>query len=182
MPAFIAQATDTAAAEGVAAICEFSVGDIKRAVEQEKGYDVVIYGSAGDALAEPADILEKLKWTIKPGGLIVVDDAYARDDFASDYLTRDQWLSTITQAGLALIDEKLISDADMNSINDEQQTLIAKRASELKQSFSEKDSLFDGYIRSQLAECDDLMSKIKGVTLLLKDKSGLHGSKKNQPG
>jgi len=69
--------------------------------------------------------------------------------------------------GLKLIDEKIIEDEELASLNREQQELIIKRADELKKELPEKSYLFDSYIRSQQNECDELENEISGVTMLL---------------
>lgn len=46
--------------------------------------------------------------------------------------------------------------------------MIIKRANELKEQLPEKAYLFDSYIESQQAECDELENEISGVTMLLK--------------
>jgi hypothetical protein len=66
-----------------------------------------------------------------------------------------------------LIDEKIIEDDELASLNNEQQKLIVKRTNELKEELPEKSHLFDCYIQSQQAECDELENEISGVTLLL---------------
>jgi hypothetical protein len=56
----------------------------------------------------------------------------------------------------------------MARINARQQAFIAKRADELKRSYPQMADLFDGYIQSQLAECDELENELSGVTMLLR--------------
>lgn len=64
-------------------------------------------------------------------------------------------------------DEMLIEDDELESLNAEQQSFIAKRANELIKKYPEKADLFERYIKSQLAECDELENEIAGVTMLL---------------
>ena len=71
------------------------------------------------------------------------------------------------RTGVRLIDEKVIADDELVSLNNQQQALIAKRANELKEKLPEKAYLFDSYLRSQQAECDELENEISGVTMLL---------------
>jgi hypothetical protein len=63
--------------------------------------------------------------------------------------------------------EWFIEEDEIKSINDEQQLFILKRANELKEKHPDKAHLFESYIRSQQAECDELENKISGVTMLL---------------
>ena len=111
--------------------------------------------------AEKAGILKK-------GGYIIIDDAYGHDESNPEYPTREQWLAIFGRTGVRLIDEKVITEEELVSVNDEQQAHIVKRANELKEKLPEKADLFESYIRSQRAECDELENEISGVTMLLK--------------
>jgi ubiquinone/menaquinone biosynthesis C-methylase UbiE len=170
IPDFVIYAAEKSREYGVEQICEFVVGDINVAVEKETGYDIVIFGAAGNVLGSPEETLLKLKRVVRRGGYIFIDDAYASDGADSDYLTRDQWLTIICRAGLKLIDEKFIDEDELSRINREQQALIARRATELAKENPNKESLFGDYIRSQLAECDEIENQISGVTMLLQVK------------
>ena len=63
--------------------------------------------------------------------------------------------------------EKVVEDDELTEVNGEQQAWIVKRANELKEKFPDLGRLFDQYIHSQQAECDELENDILGVTLLL---------------
>ena len=90
---------------------------------------------------------------------------YGKDETNTKYLIKERW-HNIRKTGVILIDE-MTKDDELAGINNEQQELIIKRANELKKKLPEKAHLFDGYIRSQQAECDELENEISGVTLLL---------------
>lgn len=167
IPEFIAFAVDKAQEFGVGELCEFAVGDITAAVQTEKGYDLVILGAVGDVLGNTEETITLLKNTVKKGGYIIIDDAYGNDETNPRYPTREGWLTVFNRTGVRLIDEKVIEDEELVSLNNQQQALIGKRANELKRKFPEKAHLFDGYLRSQQAECAALEKEISGVTLLL---------------
>lgn len=167
MPEFIAFAVQKAREFGVGDLCQFVVGDITASVQTEKGYDLVILGAVGDVLGTPEETITLLKNTVKKDGYIIIDDAYGNDETNRKYPTREQWLAIFNRTGVRLIDEKIIDEDELASLNDEQQALIVKRANELKEKLPEKAHLFDSYIHSQQAECDELENEISGVTLLL---------------
>lgn len=167
LPDFIDYARHKAVESGVAGQCLFEVGDINQSVEEERAYDLVIFGAVGDVLGDPAELLPKLKRTIKDNGYILLDDGYGQKGSAIDHFTRGEWLAIFDQAGVRLIAEKLFAPDDMKEQNRRQQASIAIRAQELKAKNPGKSDLFDGYIKSQLAECDQLENGITGVTLLL---------------
>ena len=69
--------------------------------------------------------------------------------------------------GVKLLDERIVQEDEVKSVNDEQQSFIIKRANELKIKHPDKAYLFDSYVESQQAECDELENEITGVTMLL---------------
>ncbi len=167
IPEFIDFAVKKAQEIGVEDLCKFEVGDIIKSVTTEKGYDIVILGAVGDVLGNAEETITLLKNTVKRGGYIIIDDAYGDDENNEQYPTREQWLKIFNRAGVSLIDEKVIEDDELVSLNNEQQELIEKRANELKEKLPEKAHLFESYIQSQQAECDELENEISGVTMLL---------------
>ena len=64
---FLEDARRRAKAHGVADLCEFRAGDIRTAVRELSGYDVVIYASVGDVLGSPTECIRKLRGTVRPG-------------------------------------------------------------------------------------------------------------------
>lgn len=167
IPDFVDYARQKAKEYEVEHLCKFVVGDITKAVKKETNYDIVILGAVGDVLGNPANTMAILKDTVKKGGYVLIDDGYAKDLANTKYFTRDQWLSTFAEAGFRLVDENVIGDAELASINQKQQNWIMQRALELKKKFPEKAHLFESYIQSQQAECDELEEDIDGVTILL---------------
>jgi len=167
MPDFIQTAIRKAQAFGVGELCDFAVGDITQSVKTERDYDIVILGAAGDVLGNPQETIALLKNTVKKDGYILLDDAYGDGKTNAKYPSRDRWLTIFSHTGVRLMSEKLMADDELAGLNREQQELIAKRADELKKELPEKAHLFDGYIRSQQAECDELENEITGVTMLL---------------
>lgn len=168
IPEFINYADQKAQEYGVENLCEFKVRDINEAVAVNKGYDIVILGAAGDVLGNPEETIKKLKSTVKSGGYILIDDAYGNDISDVRYPTRNEWLLFFQNAGVKLLNERFNEVDEITSINDEQQPLIAKRADELKVKHPDKAHLFDSYVKSQLAECDELENELTAVTMLLK--------------
>jgi ubiquinone/menaquinone biosynthesis C-methylase UbiE len=152
IPEFIDFAKKKAQEYGVENSCEFKVGDINEAVKIEKDYDIVILGAVGDVLGIDEQTIQKLKYTVKNGGYIFIDDAYGNDDFDGRYPTRQKWLLFFQNAGVKLLDERFNEDDELESLNNEQQSFIGMRANELKEKYPDKAYLFDSYIKSQQAE------------------------------
>ena len=167
IPEFIDVATGKARVHGVEALCEFVVGDITQAVNTEQGYDIVILGAVGDVLGNTEETITLLKKTVKDEGYLLIDDAYGDDNTNEKHPSREQWLGIFDKTGVRLIEEKIVDDDELTSLNDEQQEWIVKRANELKDRYPDQVQLFDSYIQSQQAECDELENDISGVTMLL---------------
>jgi len=171
---FIDVAVQKAAEHGVGELCDFAVGDINEAVKIERGYDVVILGAVGNVLGNPCETVNKLKSTVKKGGFILIDECYLPDDGCNqeikynnyDYLTEKQWQSLFEQSGLKLIAAS--GDNSDNPDSDSGMAAITARANELIEKFPGKKALFEGYIRSQQNEYDDIDNSLIGVTWVLR--------------
>ena len=169
-PEFIDYANTKARKYGVEDLCDFSVGDINYAVNDETDYDIVILGAVGDVLGEQEETILKLKKTIKNKGYIIIDDVYESVDSNGRYLTRTEWIKICNHLGVELLAERFTEKDEIVRINDEQQMLIGNRTTELKEKYPDMAELFEGYVQSQQNECDELENEITGVTMLLKNK------------
>lgn len=175
MPEFIAHARLMAKGHGVSELCRFMEGDAGEAVERERGYDLTIFGAAGDILGGPGETVARLSRTVRPDGHLIIDDAYARDGATvpmgpggDPYPTYGMWLAAFERAEAALVEAIFADDAAMERTNERNNRLIAARARELMLLHPEKQDLFAGYIQSQLDECSDLEETIVAVTWLLR--------------
>ena len=178
LPEFIAFANQKAGEHHVADLCEFVALDINQAVKNEKDYDVVIFGAAGIVLGEPAEMLRKLKSVIKPGGYILIDEGYLPDGVKQDdvkcssyeLLTGEQWAALFNEAGLKLIE--MVSDENNDTPasgdSDTGMAFITARANELTQKHPDKKAIFEGYVRDQRSEYDDIENTIICVTWMLR--------------
>lgn len=172
IPEFIEFANQKAQEYGVNSLCEFIVGDINRSVEIEKDYDIVILGAVGEVLGSPEETLLKLSATIKNGGYVLLDDGYAKSESIGIYLTKEKWSVIIIKSGFELVADLAVSESDLSDVLEEQKECLTMRTNELKEQFPDQVHLFNQYLKSQLAECDELENDIIGVTMLLRKDSG----------
>jgi len=168
---FIEYAKEKAKELSVDGLCSFIKADANDVVNTEKNYDCTIFIAAGNILGNPRETLIKLKQTVKPGGYIILVDAFLPDGGNSEnvkcdceYISHKQWLSLFEESGLEVIEELLDKgeydfDTDNKNIN--------KRVNELILKYPEKRVIFEEYIKSQLNECDDLQDTVVGVTWML---------------
>jgi cyclopropane fatty-acyl-phospholipid synthase-like methyltransferase len=169
MEDFIRTAKQKAAERGVSHLCEFAAGDIICAIGVERGYDLVIYGAVGRVLGTPAEMLNALKATVRPGGYILLDDAYHADDaenpLSGEYPSLAEWRALIEQSGLVLI---ALSEAAGRPEDDERDfQCIRKRALELTKACPQHREKFERYVQSQRDEYDDLAERLVGAAFLL---------------
>ena len=143
----------------------------------KKNYDIVILGGVGDVLGAPGDTLQKLKQTIELGGHIIIDESYLKDGSKQEdigynnykYLTKKQWDMLFEKTGLKLIETVFASDLDSENLDrDTGMAAITLRANELIKEHPDKKSMFEGYIRSQQNEYDDIDNNLESVIWILK--------------
>ena len=177
-PAFTDFAAQKAREYGVSELCGFSVGDINDAVKTERGYDIVILGAVGNVMGSPAETLDKLKAVIKTGGYILIDEAYLPDNVEQEnirynnyeFLTEKQWAALFKESGLELVKTIFASDLEVfeNLDSAAGMAAITARANELIEKHPDKKAMFEGYIRSQQNEYDDLDNSLVAVIWILK--------------
>jgi len=172
IPDFIEYANQKAKALNVGALCHFAHGDANEIIETEKRYDCVVFGAAGNILGNPQETLGKLLKVVKPGGCIIIDEAYLPDNSGGnevkcrnyEYFTHEQWMHMFRDSGLRLLEE-MPSDEKYDFDSDNK--AVALRANELIAKYPEKRAAFEGYINSQLNECEDLQHNVIAVTWML---------------
>lgn len=172
MPSFLAEARTRAAALGLSDLCTFEAGDIVEAVLDETGYDVTVYGAVGDVLGSQEHLIASLKETVRPGGYLLIDDAYRRADaqnegtMAEDCLSLDEWNELFEQAGATMLSCRPSSDSQEDY--DRELAWIERRASELMGMHPDDTGLFERYVEAQRAEYIELLADIVGATWLLR--------------
>lgn len=175
LPEFIEVAREKAKEFGVAHLCEFAVQDINVSVSSLSGYDIAVLGAVGDVLGNPAETLGKLKKVVRSNGYILIDEAFLEGEQKDvryqnyEYLTKAQWKDIFQEAGVELVAELTYQDSpEADETNDYNNRMIRRRAEELSERYPDKRRMFEGYVKSQEEECDDLNGVISGVTWLLK--------------
>jgi len=179
LPEFIEYAKQKAREHNVVDLCEFIVEDINEAVNIEEDYDVVVFGAAGAVLGPPADMLRKLKSVIKTGGYILIDECYLPDNVKQsevkcknhyEFLTGNQWAVLFQETGLELVDTDF-GESNTTPASGDSYTgmaFITTRANELIAKYPDKKEIFEGYIRNQQNEYDDLENTLVCVTWILR--------------
>ncbi|MEW6081241.1 MAG: class I SAM-dependent methyltransferase [Bacillota bacterium] len=171
IPDFVEYAREKAKEYDVSSLCEFEVGDIAEAVKKERCYDLVIYGAVGDVLPGRFNTLKALADTVKPGGHILIDDAYLPEKhkdglrFQCEYPTLHEWKTFISEAGLEFIAHHVLHAENPKNAQDLMN--IKRRAGELSRAYPAKREMFAQYVLNQQDEYEDLESHLVGVVFLL---------------
>jgi 2-polyprenyl-3-methyl-5-hydroxy-6-metoxy-1,4-benzoquinol methylase len=170
---FLQEARRRAEAHGVAELCEFRPGDIRTAVQQLTGYDVVIYASVGDVLGSPAECVCKLRRTVRPGRFIVIDDGFLKrvdrleQPGYESCLAHRPMLDALTSCGDHLVSEVILPDERVRSVNRRYLGAIQRRASDLATRVPEIAEDVSAYVRRQEFECDLIDEHLASAVWLL---------------
>ncbi|MCL2796859.1 MAG: class I SAM-dependent methyltransferase [Firmicutes bacterium] len=170
---FIECAVTKAMEEGIAN-CTFTAEDITQTVKSARGYDLVMLLSVGNIFGDFTSLstLNALKQTVKKGGYILIEESYFEDapfevKCQAKYETLADWRRSFELAGVTLVAQYNEWGTEDGIDFDSDNAYIAARAAELSEKYPDKKALFEGYVQSQLNECDDL-GRLQTAIWLLK--------------
>ncbi len=178
VPAFIDFAKHKAREFQVAHQCSFFVEDIRKIIESQLNFDIIILGAIGNVFGQLDQTLKLLRKSLKSDGLIILDDGYLKENntqSSDKYLTEKDFFETISSNNFNCISEYKITQLIVNELDNEILQKIVQRCNELMVTFPDKKHLFENYIHSQEVENDILENKLQCSIFLLKliDESGL---------
>lgn len=76
LPSHVAKAVVYSEQAGCRKRCDFSVGDLREVVQEERGYDAVLWVAAPHVWADAAETIRALRRCVRPGGTVLIADAY----------------------------------------------------------------------------------------------------------
>lgn len=76
---FVQYCRQAAASAGVNPLCSFQQGNILDLAGRVDPAEVAVFAALGDVLGTPAETMAVLRRYVKPGGFVLVSDAYLRD-------------------------------------------------------------------------------------------------------
>ena len=100
--------------------------------------------------------IHKLRQTIRRGGYLIIDDAYTTNEERTPNYTWQDWLDAFTRNNVKYISHKTFKRNALEKTNAHNQSMIIKRAEELKHRHPEKAAMFDDYVRAQQEEIIEL--------------------------
>jgi SAM-dependent methyltransferase len=168
---FVANARARAERYGVGSRCRFETDDLRVAVDYMSDYDAVVLGSVGPVLGDLEETIGRLQVCLKPGGLMVIDDAYRREGSPSapgPVPGRSEALAQIARSGALLLEEVPGDPGSLEKVNRRNTRQIRRRADELANLVPGKEALFAAYVRAQEEACACLENDVFCVTWVLK--------------
>lgn len=173
MEEFVTHAEQAAAAAGHGERSVFAVGDIRRAVQQSRDYDLVCFLALGDMLGTADEAVASLRECVRPGGYMLIDDAYLREgatvpeDVVGCY-DHETTLALLTHLGDEVIAERIIDGPEARTEYESMTARIAARAESLAQAHPEDAALLRGYVARQEEEVEVLTGPLVGALWLLR--------------
>ncbi|MCA8963759.1 MAG: methyltransferase domain-containing protein [Planctomycetes bacterium] len=174
MPAFVDHARAAAARADATPRCTFEIGDLRAAVGAARDYDVVSMLALGDVLGDLQDTVAALRACVRPGGLILIDDAFLNDDASPgdregvDCLDRATSHRLLAAHGDTLLAEQVIDGPETAAEYRAMTRRITARAEELAAQNPGLAALLRDYAARQADEVELLTGPVTGVLWLLR--------------
>lgn len=164
IPEFIDIANKKAKEFGVENLCSFEISDIRKYVQNLRGFDVIILGSIGAVFGDYYQTLNSLSACLNNNGFIIIDDGYIEDtsNFAhKNAHKKSEIIEQVTRANMTIITEHTHQNSFAeHKVYDEEFENLQKRCDELIKKHPEKANIFEGYVKNQTEEYKNLKSKI----------------------
>jgi cyclopropane fatty-acyl-phospholipid synthase-like methyltransferase len=170
---FVERATAAARAGGVETRCCFRAQDLRDVVSSERGYDAVLLLSVGRPFGTLADTVGAVRACARPGGLLVINDAFLADAGAKtgtyeDYGDHDTTIAELTAHGDTLVAEDVPSLEDEGRELADQLAAIQRRAQRLVQEHPDDAAAIRAFVERQAREIAALMGPVRGATWMLR--------------
>lgn len=158
----------------VSHLCQFEYGDIREYTQTERDFDLVIYASMGNVLGNYRQIIGKLRRMVRPGGFVLIDDGFLKNVSKIDregyehYFPQDKVIQQLASFGDEIIQEVIVPDETVHSINYGYLDFIKERSKKLVKNKPELKAAISNYIRNQEIECEIIDKYITGAVWLLR--------------
>jgi SAM-dependent methyltransferase len=154
--------------------CRFEAGDIRDAVQNLTGFEVVVLAAVGaGGFGEYSDCLGHLRQTLRPGGYVVIDDGFLVGQAASKrvgyeyYRSHQDTVQQLQSRGDRIVQELQISRSELEECNARNMNLIRLRAGEAARENPELAASLERYVESEEAECRFLENETTAAIWLL---------------
>ena len=171
MPAFIEHAKKRQPTKGR---CHFKIEDVRSVIDQARNYDLVCFLALGDLFGPITETIASLRKCVKPGGLILFDDAYLAEaseadlaDFDECY-DHDTTITLLTQFTDQIVAERVIDDSSDIDWYRECTTKIANRVNELISEYPQLAKSLVHYGQRQVDDAALMDGPVVGAMWLLR--------------
>lgn len=174
LPAFVDHADKEARAQALEPRCQYRVGDVRTEVEVARDYDVVMMLALGEILGDLRETIEKLRRCVRPGGCILIDDAFLRNDMPSGLGSSDrcyshgQTLDLLQSSGDEILGERLLDGPDVVKWYKESAALLHRRAKALAARHPSSAHALMEFAQRQVQEVGLLSGPVVGAMWLLR--------------
>lgn len=170
---FVEEAERRAVALSLVGRCLFRAGDIRSEAGKETGYDAVLLLAVGSLFGGLKDTVGALRRTVRPGGFMVIDDAYllGRPVAFPGYdvlLDRGRTLEDLESHGDRIIAEHLFSRSEAEAQNRRYQAWVEERGRSLAGRRPDLAPDIVAYIEKERRECEIIERDIQGAVWLLR--------------
>jgi 2-polyprenyl-3-methyl-5-hydroxy-6-metoxy-1,4-benzoquinol methylase len=170
---FINEAVRRAGKLEISDQCHFRRADLKDVINEKNVFDVVIYSAVGSILGGIESTISKLRRCVRPGGYILIDDAFLAEDADTHppgyelCKSHKETLKGLMANGDELLKEVIISPEEMKKINQKNTNLIRQRAERLALKHPEMADVFFEYVEEQKRESEIIETVMHPAVWLL---------------
>jgi 2-polyprenyl-3-methyl-5-hydroxy-6-metoxy-1,4-benzoquinol methylase len=170
---FVNEAKKKAKQHQVQNLCQFYFADIRDFIETAADYDLVIYASLGNVLGRFAECVRKLRFTVKVGGYILIDDGFLKKADSTSkkgyehYASHVKTIKQLTSCGDFLVKEEILPDQINRDINNYYLHAIKQRSITMIEKMPELEHQISNYIKNQEIECEFIDQYTSGAIWIL---------------
>ena len=153
--AFVDEARRRADAAGLGHRCEFRCEDIREFLATPHRFDVALLLAVGSPLGPMDRSIAGIRRVVRPGGSMIIDDAYTLDDSTKtfpgyEYVdSRETLLAQLTSHGDEIVRERVLGPDEMRAIDRRYIDSIESRAGALAAAHPDDADLIRGYVDRQ---------------------------------
>lgn len=170
---FVAEAERLAQAQGLGHLCRFRHGDLRDVVREGPLYDAVLLISVGPVLGDYTRTIEALRACVRPGGLILLEDAYPTPEAETQPPSttegpgHEDLLRQLTVHGDRLLVERTEPPERRAEDNARNTAAIERRAEALARAHPKAASALRDFVARQYEESQWLDTETVGALWLL---------------
>jgi cyclopropane fatty-acyl-phospholipid synthase-like methyltransferase len=174
---FIKDARIQAKEHGVENLSQFQTQDLRQYIKKPKGFDLVVYASAGPIMGNLADTLWHLRRTVHAGGYILIDDAFLTKgahlyfDGYTHFLSHHASREALTKWGDTIITEREIDRKMTAQMNRRYIRSLKRNSGRLIRKLPDLQQLIEDFIKKQSEECRIIETHLTECMWLIQKRS-----------